>query len=122
MMGGFSNQNVSCLSQHSNAHAHLDNTRLHITQSLDELKLLQSYRHDNILQVSTPCLRIACLICCWNVCTLFVMTISCVYCPHFNCTCTTTIVINGNVRKFTFILYFIKCIVHLKRGMSVSLV
>lgn len=32
-------------------HAHLDNTRLHITQSLDELKLLQSYRHDNILQV-----------------------------------------------------------------------
>ncbi|XP_063868091.1 uncharacterized protein LOC135104487 isoform X2 [Scylla paramamosain] len=55
---------IKRIEPHSNAHAHLDNTRLHITQSLDELKLLQSYRHDNILQVygystdheSYPCL------------------------------------------------------------------
>lgn len=39
-------------------HAHLDNTRLHITQSLDELKLLQSYRHDNILQVRLQLLSV----------------------------------------------------------------
>lgn len=40
---------IKRIEPHDNAS--LDNTRLHISQSLEELKLLQSYRHDNILQV-----------------------------------------------------------------------
>nr|AKJ26285.1 pelle [Eriocheir sinensis] len=49
--GTWKNTEVAIKRIEPHGHAHLDNTRLHITQSLDELKLLQSYRHDNILQV-----------------------------------------------------------------------
>ncbi|KAG0716716.1 Serine/threonine-protein kinase pelle [Chionoecetes opilio] len=49
--GTWKNTEVAIKRIEPHGHAPLDNTRLHITQSLDELKLLQSYRHDNILQV-----------------------------------------------------------------------
>lgn len=49
--GNWKNTEVAIKRIEPHGSASLDNTRLHITQSLEELKLLQSYRHDNILQV-----------------------------------------------------------------------
>ncbi|XP_045604643.2 uncharacterized protein [Procambarus clarkii] len=49
--GTWKNTEVAVKRIEPHGNASLDNTRLHISQSLEELKLLQSYRHDNILQV-----------------------------------------------------------------------
>ena len=84
MAGLAGNQSVGCLLQQGNAL--LDKTGLHITQSLDELKLLQSYRHDNILQVNTTSLHgMFSLSCFMNVFRSLRRKRGQVYGPIFHC-------------------------------------